>query len=235
MSFRAVSLGVTKRLQEGLGDTTGSRVGFRPTLRPPAVAGQWYVAVGQNSATSNGVYSDNMNCYRHTVAICLTFKYGFAPDDRSSSLITGSTEFAEMNPEIGAEGRPALLEDPEVQPGMMELAELIHDLLIEDYETLKAINFYLGTDKSDDLQTAESPPQVDSWWQMAEPFHSGTVGPATAQDSSWVGGGPGTGTGIDYMTMTLTVAGAMSIRPARYARGQDLEGYALNYSVGSAT
>jgi hypothetical protein len=228
MSVRAVSLGIVKRLREALGDETGAHIGYRPSLRPPPVCGQWYVAVGQNSAVANGRYGSNYTEYRHTVVACLTFKYGYVPDDRLGSLITSSTWNADGSPEIAAEGRAALVEREEVQPGMMEMAELIQDCLIEDYETLKAINYFLGTDKNGAVQTATTSPQVDTWWQMAEPFHSGTVGPPVAQDASWVGGTAGTGTGVDFWTMTVTVAGATSIRPSRYARGLDLDGFATN-------
>ena len=229
MSARAAALGVVRRLQQMLGDQTGAHVGYRPDLHPPAVAGQWYCAVGNNSAVANGAYGNNYIAYRHTQVICLTFKYGWVPDDRLASILMNSTWFAGPTPEVAAEGRPALPEREEVQPGVVEMAELVHDLLLEDYECVKAMNYYLGTDKENDLQTASAPPQVDEWWQFAEPYHSGTIGPPVFQDASWVGGGPGTGTGRDFVTVNVTVAGALSIRPSRYRRGLDLENYSTNY------
>jgi hypothetical protein len=221
--------GVVKRLRELLGDQTGSYVGYRPTLKPPPAAGQWYVAVGQDSCVANGKYGSAYYEKRHTVAICLTWKLGYAPDDRLASLIMANSWMAQMSPEIAAEGRPALVEVPEVQSGIMAMAELVMDLLIEDYETVKAMNYFLGTDKSDDVQTLLTPPQTDWWWGFSEPFHSGTIGPVSPQDASWVGGIQGTGGGSDVQTVMVTVAGAASIRPARYPRGLDLENFTSNY------
>lgn len=229
MEHIAAVSGVVKRLREGLGDQTGTYVGYRPTLRPPAVDGPWYVSVGQDSCVANGRYGSAYYEKRHTVAICLTWRMGYAPDDRLASLIMANNWMAQMSPEIAAEGRPALVERDGVQPGIMAMAELIMDLLVEDYETLKAMNYYLGTDKTGDLQTAVTPPQTDWWWGFSEPFHSGTLGPVVPQDVSWVGGTQGTGTGAEVMTVIVTVAGAASIRPARYPRGLDLENYASNY------
>jgi len=219
VSGRACTLGIVKRLREYLGDETGNHVGYRPTLKPPPVCGQWYISIGQDTYTINGFSNVNGIDARHTVSICVTVKYGFAPQDRQNDLMSHNWDLRNQGLQIASEGRPTLVELDTIQPSITDLSELIHDLMIQDYETVKCMNFFLGDDQEGETHT----PEVggDTFWGFCEPFHTGSMGVVQEASAEWVGGQPGAACPGDILTRVLTVSGARSIVPSRYVRGLD--------------
>ncbi len=222
MAFgRACQLGIVQRLRLALGDETGSHVGLSPTLRPPPVMGQFYVSVGMNTYAVNGKSNANGVDEIHTVSVCVTTKYGFAPQDRQAALSQHSFDFATLMNGIASEGRSLLVEQPQIQPPIDELAEYVHDLLIQDYTVLTLMNGFLGPDpNANDVSPGEY--TEDSEWGFFEPFHTGAKGNIDFASSEWVAPGSAASSAQgDIQTLICTVAGARAIRPQRYVRGLD--------------
>lgn len=220
MSIRACLLGVVQRLRVALGDEAGTHVGISLTLRPPPGMGQWYVAVGQGTDTVNDrISSGDVVRTRHTVSVGITCRYAWVPPDRQGELATHSFDFANLLRGFAAGGRDAVVERPQVMPGILELAEWVHDLLIVDYECLTAMNRFLGRESSSDA--AGTAWDGDSEWGFCEPFQTGSTGSVQDASAEWVGGTAGDSAPGDVQTLVLTVSGAVQIKPARYARGLD--------------
>lgn len=86
MSIRALCLGVEQRLRNVLGDAEGRKVGYQPSGRPPASAGQTYVSVkfaGYRTVSVTPECDDR----QFDVAVMLTWKLAYAPQDRQGRQI----------------------------------------------------------------------------------------------------------------------------------------------------
>lgn len=210
-------MGVVRRLRRAFGDESGSYVGYSAALRPPPGMGQWYVSVGQNTCVTT--CKDAGEVGTHTVTVCATCKYAYAPTDRKGELELNTYGFPDLMPGFGSNGLPPLFERPEVQPPIHWLTHLAGDHLLGDYELLKDVNYYLGFDKSGESHGTAG--WNDSQWGAPVPFTQSSSGVIQPQDGTWVEAGGGSRDGIEIKMLTLS--GLITIMPARYWRGSDRE------------
>jgi hypothetical protein len=87
MSIRALCLGVEQRLRNVLADPDGKKVGYQPSGRPPASAGQTYVSVKFGGYQTVSV-TPECDDRQFGVAVILTWKLAYAPQDRQGRQIT---------------------------------------------------------------------------------------------------------------------------------------------------
>lgn len=119
MSIRALCLGVEQRLRTVLSDPDGRKVGYQPSGRPPAAAGQTYVAVrfgGYRTLAQTPECDDRA----FAVDLCLTWKLAYAPQDRQGAQIT-------------QEGTDHLL----------DLADRLTGYLLNDWATMSLVNGFI--------------------------------------------------------------------------------------------
>jgi hypothetical protein len=217
MPAREAALGVVRRLAEGLGDTTGARVGFRPTLKPGPIVGQWFVSVGHSTYQANSkTLSDGIDTV-HTLSIAVTVRLNASPFDRHDAVLLQDFDRPNGEPGFASEGRPAVVDKPDVMPGVMALGQRCHELLLQDFETLKACNRYLMQDKSGEERAEVLNGEWD--WGFVEPFHFGSLGRIQPVAADWVGAVQRDVGDTGLYALTLTVTGLRCVRPSWYWRG----------------
>lgn len=191
MSERALSLGCVKRIAEAIGDSDGHFVGYRPTLKPPFFSGQWFVSVGRTTSSRGKTTSGDVNDRVYTTQVCVTCKYGYAPDDRAPDEASAVLEEWDW-------GDYASLANS--RPPILDLADRIGGLLIEDYGLVNDADTFIknvGVDTNG----------------FVEPFHQMTVGDIQTPGPAWCGGdGGGSDDATTVETVTITLSGARRLR-----------------------
>lgn len=166
-SHRAIELGVLKTLRDHFGDAAGERVGLaHPNLQPPAVAGQWFVSVGQATCQDGPAISGDTQDDVYTLQIAVTFKTAYAPYDRLGWEVNEPVTM----PPIGNTGAvvPAA-----TTLSIQDVANAVRAKLREQYAVVNNANSFISG----------FPADADGF---VEPFHRVTVGPVTDKPPSWV-------------------------------------------------
>lgn len=166
-SHRAIELGVLKTLRDHFGDTAGERIGLaHPRLQPPAVAGQWFVGIGQATCQDGPAVGGDVQDDVYTLQISVTFKTAYAPYDRLGW---------EVNEPLSL---PPIANAGSVVPAasttsIVDVANTIRSLLRERYTVVNNANTFIAGFGS----------VTDGF---VEPFHRVTVGPVEDKPPSWI-------------------------------------------------
>ena len=124
MSARALAKGIVKTVRDALGDAAGTYVGSRKGLKPPASFGEIYVGVGEISSTRGPTLSGDVDDRVYTAQVCVTARYGYAPEDRVDD---------EQDRELTDDEWENFADIRERRPQLKDIADRIGGLVIENY------------------------------------------------------------------------------------------------------
>lgn len=192
-SHRALALGIQKTLRDAFADPDGKRIGIAPpNLQPPAVAGQWYVAIGQENSVRGPSNSGDLIDEVYTVQIVVTAKTAYVPYDRlgwETHGPAGATQIAAA----------AAVSNPGLQPSATSVANKVHALLMEQYPVINNANLFVPGFNS----------LIDGF---IEPFHRVSVSGVSDKPPSWVFSDAKNARPGELSFVTVTAEGARRLR-----------------------